>query len=175
MTGRITLRAATARDRSFLVEMLVEAVNWEPGRTLTADDVRSTRELAHYVDGWPGPADLGVVAEADGRPVGAAWLTHLSGADPGYGHVADDVPELSMAVVASWRGRGVGRRLLREIVTRAASAGRPAVSLSVERANRAIELYRSEGWVTIERGPNADTMLRPLHDQEHPADDGDRR
>ncbi len=164
MRSDLELRSATADDRPFLLDMLLEAANWEPGRAITADDVRRTPHLFHYVDRWPGASDLGVVAEAGGISIGGAWLTHLTSADPGYGYVADDIPELSIGVIAEWRGRGVGRRLLRAVAARAAAAGLHTISLSVERANDiAVELYRSEGWVTAAAVGDADADTMLLH------------
>lgn len=73
--------------------------------------------------------------------------------------MSDDVPELSMAVDKAWRGLGVGRLLLRRTADRARKAGIARICLSVERANRAHELYSSEGFRVVERGADADTMV----------------
>lgn len=90
-----------------------------------------------------------MIAEANGQPVGAAWLRSLTADDPGYGFVAADVPELSIGVVASWRGQGIGRALLRALADRARSAGVSQISLSVERNNRARRLYLAEGYRVV--------------------------
>ena len=76
--------------------------------------------------------------------------------------MADDVPELSIGVVDGWRGRGVGRALLRAVVRSAVEQGAQRISLSVERANRARELYLDEGFVVVEEGRDADTMVLDL-------------
>ena len=44
-----------------------------------------------------------------GGPIGAAWLRLLKGDERGYGHVDDETPELGMAVLPAYRGRGVRR------------------------------------------------------------------
>jgi GNAT superfamily N-acetyltransferase len=62
-----------------------------------------------------------------------------------------------------WRSRGVGRALLRAVVAQAREAGFARISLSCERANFAMNLYRAEGFVTVESGVNADTMVRTLN------------
>jgi GNAT superfamily N-acetyltransferase len=160
--GEHRLRSATAADADFLLDMLVEAVNWHPERQLSRSTVAADPALARYVDGWPRSNDLGVVAEADGGPIGAAWLRLFTTEEPGYGYVADDVPELSMAVAPAWRGRGVGRALLKEAADQARSAGHRAISLSVERANLARHLYTSEGYQVVERFPASDTMMKEL-------------
>ncbi|MET8526886.1 GNAT family N-acetyltransferase [Micromonospora sp. NPDC005172] len=96
------------------------------------------------------------------RPVGASWCRHLTAADPGYGYVSDDIPELTLGVVEHWRNRGVGRALLRAVLSVAHDRGLRAVSLSVERANVAAKLYASEGFHTVESFDDADTMVTQL-------------
>ena len=125
--------------------MLVEAANWSADwKKKSRRRVLSAPATAHYIAGWPRDTDLGVMAEADGEPVGAAWLRFLPAADPGYGFVAPDVPELTIGVARDWRGRGVGRALLRDLAGQARSAGIRRISLSVERKNFAQQLYLSE-------------------------------
>jgi GNAT superfamily N-acetyltransferase len=157
-----SIRPAAADDAPFLTDMLVEAVNWRPGRTFSRQRVMSDPAVAHYVTGWPRDGDDGVIAEAAGAPIGAAWLRLLPADDPGYGFVAVDVPELSIAVVAGWRGRGVGRALLRAAVARARTLGTTRISLSVERDNPAQALYQAEGFQTVRADHNAATMVLSL-------------
>ena len=107
-----------------------------------------------------GAGDLGVVADhLPGPAIGAAWLRYLSADDPGYGFVADDVPELGIGVHPEYRGRGVGRRLLRALLAAAQQRGIARVSLSVERANPARGLYLAEGFRVVGGDHDADTML----------------
>lgn len=159
---QITLRPATAADAGFLTDMLVEAANWSPETARPRDAVLATPEVTHYIDGWPRPGDLGVVAESGGSPVGAAWVRYLSESDPGYGFVAEDIPELSIGVVAEWRGRGVGQALLREVARAAAASGVAAISLSVETANPAVRLYEREGYERVAEDAGAFTMVKRL-------------
>src|SRR5215469_8509706 len=79
-----TVRWATVGDGSFMADMLVEAVNWSPERKKQSrNDVLSTSALAHYIVGWPRHTDVGVIAEANGERIGAAWLRILPVTDPG--------------------------------------------------------------------------------------------
>ncbi|MEU1682330.1 GNAT family N-acetyltransferase [Micromonospora zamorensis] len=157
------VRAATSADRAFLVDMLAAAVNWLPERNWPREQILADPALAHYVTGWMRPDDFGMVAtDPAGRPVGAAWFRHLTAADPGYGYVSDDVPELTIGVVESWRGQGVGRALLRAVLNAARDRGVRTVSLSVERANVARRLYVAEGFRTVESFENADTMVAEI-------------
>ncbi len=76
----------------------------------------------------------GGVAE-DGPPVGAAWLRLLPEHDRGYGFVDAETPELSIGVVPTHRGRGIGSLLLEALVGSAREQRHEALSLSVEPDN----------------------------------------
>jgi GNAT superfamily N-acetyltransferase len=160
----VNLREATRDDAEFLAGMLVAAVNWSPEwKKKSRRRVLQAPDTAHYIAGWPRKGDLGVVAEADGERVGAAWLRFFTADDPGYGFVAADVPELTIGVVAAWRGRGVGRALLRAVESAAVDAGIERIGLSVERKNFAQRLYLAEGYEVVAEGsPESDTMVKVL-------------
>lgn len=96
-----------------------------------------------------------MVAEA-GSPFAATWLRLFPEDAPGYGFVSPDIPELTIGVLPGWRGLGVGTRLLTELF----EGPYDQISLSVERANPARDLYVKLGFTTVESGPDADTMLR---------------
>lgn len=147
-----------------MADMLVEAVNWSSEwKKRSRNWVLSTPSAVHYIADWPRDTDLGVVAEAHGSRIGAAWLRFFSADDPGYGFVASDVPELTIGVAAHFRGRGVGRALLHAIAADARSAGIGQISLSVERKNFARGLYLSEGYVVVDSSDaQSDTMVKDL-------------
>jgi ribosomal protein S18 acetylase RimI-like enzyme len=70
----------------------------------------------------------------------------------------------SIGVLAGSRGRGLGRRLLREVITLAHTEGLRALGLSVEPENCAGRLYRNLGFVQVGTNGGAATMLLPLGD-----------
>jgi ribosomal protein S18 acetylase RimI-like enzyme len=160
----VSLRDAGPEDAEFLTAMLLEAANWNPGRCpLSIYELRADPALIHYVAGWPRPGDEGIVAVAEhGRSVGAAWLRQFAADDPGYGFVDEHTPELSIGVSPQYRGRGIGRALCTAVLDRARDMGLERVSLSVEKANRAITLYRGLGFVEYADHGDAVTMLRRL-------------
>jgi ribosomal protein S18 acetylase RimI-like enzyme len=161
--GAMDLRTATAKDRSFLEQMLVVAVHWRPGAVLPpVEEVLADAALARYVEGWPRGGEPGVVAEEDGEPVGAAWCRSFTADGPGYGFVGEDVPEVSVGVVEAARGRGVGRALMTAVIDAARQQGFDRLSLSVEDDNRAKRLYEELGFVTVGRSDGASTMVRVL-------------
>lgn len=142
----VSVRAATAADRTLLARATLDNVNWS-GPRFTMSEVESTSELRHYYDGWSDAEDFGLVAEnGEGVAVGVVWLRCFTADDPGYGFVAETVHELSIWVSAEHRGRGVGGMLLHRVVEAARSRGASAISLSVEDGNSAARLYERHGF-----------------------------
>ena len=153
------VRPAAPGDLPFLISMLYEAACWRPGARPPADVVLTNPDIARYLRDWGRAGDLGVIAEENSTPVGAAWIRRYDDADRGYGFVAADVPELTIGVAPAARGRGVGTRLLAEIAAEATSR---AISLSVESDNPAVRLYERAGYVPVAKDEGAWTMLLEL-------------
>jgi GNAT superfamily N-acetyltransferase len=140
--------------------MLGEAAVWRPDKpTPTADEVMADPRYAGYLAGWPRQGDHGLVAE-HGGPVGAAWYRTYTERSHGYGFVAEDVPELSIAVIASRRHQGIGRRLLIGLIEASDVQGHRALSLSVNDDNPARRLYESVGFRPVEHHGISWTMVR---------------
>jgi ribosomal protein S18 acetylase RimI-like enzyme len=148
------LRPATRRDEPFLTRMLRHAMNWREG---TSNPV----EL-HYVEGFGRAGDVGVIAEVAGEAAGAAWCRLLTGSDRGYGYVADDVPELAIAVEPEYRRRGLATALIEALKAEIAEAGFRAVSLSVEPDNPALRIYERTGFVRCGTEGGSWTMIADL-------------
>ena len=158
--SEIRCRPAGAEDFTFLATMLGEAAVWRPDKpTPTGPEVLADPRYAMYLAGWPREGDHGLVAEQDG-PLGAAWYRTYTDASHGHGFVSEDVPELSIAVVATRRREGIGRRLLVALIEASVSLGSPALSLSVNVGNPARHLYESVGFEPVERRERSWTMVR---------------
>ncbi|GAA1670731.1 GNAT family N-acetyltransferase [Microbacterium lacus] len=157
------VRPAVQADGAFLADMVVEAANWRPGAARPRHEVLSAPEHSRYVSGWKRPSDAGFVAvDASGEPIGAAWYRLLPRSDPGFGYVGTGVPELIIGVRPIWRAHGVGRTLLQALAQQARADGCARLSLSVERGNFAVSLYRSEGFAVTQSGIGRDTMVKRL-------------
>lgn len=91
--------------------------------------------------------------------MGAAWYRTYTEANHGY-FVAEDVPELSIAVIASRRHERIGRHLIVDLIDASLAHGYSAISLSVREDNPARRLYESAGFVLIEKPGTSWTMVR---------------
>ena len=87
--------------------MLYEAVNWHDDgaeERPALDAVLAVPENARYVADWGRTGDVALYAlDRRDEPVGAAWYRRFTAAAPGYGYVADDVPELAIGVYPEFR------------------------------------------------------------------------
>ena len=92
-------RPVDRQDTRFLRDMLRHAYHWR-----IAED--PDRPLYRYVQNWGRPGDAGVIAFAGPNAYGAAWYRLFPASAPGFGFVDEQIPEVSMAVVPSRRGRG---------------------------------------------------------------------
>ena len=157
----VRCRPAGAEDLTFLAAMLGEAAVWRTDKqTPTGDEVLADPRYAMYLAGWPRHGDYGLIAERGG-PVGAAWYRTYTEVSHGHGFIAEEVPELSIAVIASRRHEGIGRQLLVELINASVDQGYPALSLSVREQNPARGLYESVGFVTVAKDGSSWTMVRP--------------
>ena len=102
-----------------------------------------------------------MVAE-DGPPVGAAWLRLMAEHDHGYGFVDVATPELSIGVLPTHRGRGVGSSLLDALVVSAREQRHEALSSSVDPDNPARRLYERCGFQVVGAVDGSLTMLLVL-------------
>ena len=134
--------------------MFVAAADWNPATVRGMGHWRADPMMEKYV-GAGRDSDFGVIADGDDGPVGAVWMRYFTAANPGYGFVDEQTPELSIGVHESFRGQGVGRALMRAAI----EAAPDRLSLSVEDGNRAIHLYESFGFVPVGRERNSTTML----------------
>ena len=111
-------------------------------------EVKQNPDLAKYVQAWGQYGDVGVIAEQKKTALGAAWLRLWSTDNRGYGYVADDIPELAIAVIPTMRGKGIGSALLEKLLSLAVTQF-PAISLSIRANNPALRLYERHGFLPV--------------------------
>jgi ribosomal protein S18 acetylase RimI-like enzyme len=152
----VNIRPAGPEDVEFLKKMLYEAAAWNPDwpreRMIAA---LADPMLERYHRDWGREGDVGVIAEIDGEPVGAAWYRQFTAEEPGYGFVDEETPEIGIAVVPLHRRKGIGETLLRALMSEARQRGVKALSLSVAVHNRSRRMYERVGFQKVrEEGEN---------------------
>ncbi|WP_414171453.1 GNAT family N-acetyltransferase [Clavibacter tessellarius] len=155
------IRPARADDLPFLEDMLLASMDWRDDRAMTRERMLATPEpralrgrLAARGRRRRGRgASPAVPSARHGRASSPTTTAATASSRP-------TCPSLGMALVPSARGRGLGRRMLGELVAAVRASGAPAVSLSVEDGNdRARALYASLGFVPAGREGGSDVLL----------------
>lgn len=157
----VSFRKATATDGAFLREMLFESLYVPAGHEPFSRAILEHSDVAKYVEGWGREGDFGLLAEHHATSVGAAWVRLLQGEARGYGYVDDETPELSVALLPEYRGKGVGAALMERLLEEAALRYE-AVSLSVSKGNPARKLYERLGFEQVGEDDASAVMLKPL-------------
>jgi ribosomal protein S18 acetylase RimI-like enzyme len=132
------------KDEPIVWEMLVYAAQQR-----SIEDVQNQDYLARYAANWGRRGDMGVVAKTDARSIGAAWLRLWLNDDKGFGYIDDAIPELAIAVLPEYRGKGIGTQLLMKVLA-SAQSNYPAISLSVRANNPVVNLYQRIGFTKVD-------------------------
>ena len=146
----ITIREIRTEEIPVLDDFLYEAIFLPEGVAAPPRDIIQQEELQVYVrDFGRRPDDHCLVAEVDGKVVGAVWVRMMDD----YGHIDNNTPSLAISLYKDYRNRGIGTRLLLRMLDLLREKGYLQVSLSVQKANYAIRMYRKAGFeVVADRG-----------------------
>ena len=96
-----------------LDEFLYEAIFIPDGFSAPPKSIIENEDLQMYVRDFGNQRDdRCLVAECDGKIVGAVWTRVMND----YGHIADGIPSLAMSLYKEYRNKGIGTELLKRIL-----------------------------------------------------------
>lgn len=152
---RYTIRDMRPAESPLLEDFLYEAIFLPEGTAPPPKSILNEEALRVYIREFGSqPGDVCLMAEAGGQAVGAVWARIMDD----YGHVDDETPSLAISLYPAYRGRGIGTNLLEHMLTRLRQGGYKQVSLSVQKANPAANLYRRMGF-EIFRGTEEEWIM----------------
>ena len=153
------LRKIEKNEIKLLREFLYEAIFIPEGVASPPRDIIDQPDLRLYYEGFgSGKADNAIVAEDDGKVVGAVWTRIMND----YGHVDDDTPSFAISLYKEYRGQGVGTELMKEMLELLKSQGYEKASLAVQKANYAVRMYRKVGFEVIDENDEEFIMVCKL-------------
>ena len=139
----IQFRQIRTDEIPLLDEFLYEAIFIPDGFSAPPKSIIENEDLQMYVRDFGNQRDdRCLVAECDGKIVGAVWTRVMND----YGHIADGIPSLAMSLYKEYRNKGIGTELLKRILQLLRKEGYKQVSLSVQKANYAVRMYRKVGF-----------------------------
>ena len=152
----ITIREIQKQEYPLLNNFLYEAIFVPEGIEPPPKTIITSPELQVYVERFgESKDDLGLVAEANGKIVGAVWVRIMND----YGHIDNETPSLAISLYKEYRGYGIGTAMMKEILTLLKSHGYSRVSLSVQKANYAAKMYLKIGFEIVKESEEEYIMI----------------
>ena len=146
----ILIRPILPEEVQALDDFLYEAIFVPQGIDPPPRSIIENDDLQVYVrDFGDSPHDHCLVAESEGKIVGAVWARMMDD----YGHIDNQTPSLAISLFKEYRGQGIGIQLLRQMMDLLSQKGYGQVSLSVQKENYALRMYQKAGFdVVADRG-----------------------
>ncbi len=136
------IRKLKQSEAKVLDIFLYEAIFTPKGVEPVPKEIIKEPELQIYVSDFGKDTDLCYVAEIDEKIVGAVWTRIIND----YGHIDDETPSLAISVLKEYRGLGIGTKLMKKILKALKEQGYKQVSLSVQKENYAVDMYKKIGF-----------------------------
>lgn len=153
------IREIKPSEYSLLEDFLYEAIFIPDGIEPPPKSIVQEPELQIYVSHFGEKKDdRALVAEVDGKVVGAVWTRMMSD----YGHIDDETPSLAISLYKAYRGLGIGTALLQAMLSFLKESGYTRTSLSVQKANHAVKLYQKVGYKVVEENDEEYIMVKYL-------------
>ena len=153
------IREMRNEEYCLLDNFLYEAIFIPDGIEAPPKSIIDCPELQEYIiDFGKRKQDKALVAEIQGNVVGAIWVRIMND----YGHIDDDTPSLAMSIIKNYRGLGIGTSLLKQLLSVERLAGHSKISLSVQKSNYAVKIYKKAGFTVIDENSEEYIMLKSL-------------
>ena len=146
-------------ETELLKDFLYEAIFIPEGMEPPDRSIVEQPELSLYYERFGnGPADNCLVAEVDGKVVGAVWTRIMND----YGHVDDDTPSFAISLYKEYRSQGIGTAMMKKMLELLKSQGWKKASLAVQKANYAVRMYEAVGFRTVNENDEEYIMVCEL-------------
>lgn len=152
------IREIRQEEYAILDEFLYEAIFIPKGVEAPPRSIIKQPELQVYISDFGKKDDCCLVAEVDGKIIGAAWTRIMND----YGHVDDTIPSCAISLYKDFRGQGIGTSLMEAMLALLKKRGYKKASLSVQKANYAYRLYLKLGFTVVDENEEEYIMICDL-------------
>lgn len=143
-------------EYSLLDEFLYEAIFIPEGVEPPEKSIINLPELQVYVANFGKEKDdICFLADIKGEVVGAVWVRVMND----YGHVEDGVPSFAISLYKEYRGCGIGTALMKRMLSELKQRGNEKTSLSVQKANYAVQMYLNVGFEIVDENEEEYIMI----------------
>ena len=140
------IREIRQSEYAILSDFLYEAIFIPEGADKPLRSVIKQPELQVYIADFGKAYDWCLVAEIEERIVGAVWARIMKD----YGHIDDETPSIAISLYKEYRNLGIGTALMRAMLELLKDKGYKQASLSVQKANYAVHMYKKAGFEVVD-------------------------
>lgn len=156
------IRPIKTDEIPLLSDFLYEAIFQRDEANPISRSVIEQPEIKVFIDGYGKKDDNCLVAIVDNKIIGAVWTRILSGAVKGFGNIDESTPEFAISLYKQYRGKGIGTRLMLDMLALLKEKGYAQTSLAVQKDNYAVKMYQSVGFTTIDENEEEYIMVCKL-------------
>lgn len=151
-----SIRQIRENEYGVLEDFLYEAIFIPNGVLPPPREIINKPELQIYIaDFGKRSGDMGLVAEADNKIVGAVWVRIMND----YGHIDDETPSFAVSLYKEYRNNGIGTALMKEMLNELAKTGYKQASLAVQKENYAVKMYMNIGFKIFDENEEEYIMI----------------
>lgn len=141
------IREMTTEEYPLLEDFLYEAIFIPEGAEKPPRDIIFSEDLQVYIrDFGMEKDDKCLVADCGGKVVGACWVRIMND----YGHIDDETPSFAISLFEEYRSHGTGTKLMRRMLERLKANGYKRASLTVQKENYAVKMYKKVGFEIVD-------------------------
>lgn len=149
------IREIRKSEYPILSNFLYEAIFIPEGMNRPPKSIINRPELKVYTADFGKPDDYCLVAETKEKVVGAVWARIMDD----YGHIDDTTPSLSISLYKEYRHSGIGTALMEAMLRLLRENGYRQVSLSVQKENYAVGMYKKAGFQVVRENQDEYIMV----------------
>lgn len=152
------IREMKENEYSILSDFLYEAIFIPEGVEKPQKSIIEQPELQIYIADFGKADDWCLVAETKEKIVGAVWVRIMND----YGHVDDETPSFAISLYEGYRHLGIGTALMKAMLRLLKDKGYKQTSLSVQKENYAVAMYRKIGFEIVDENEEEYIMIYQL-------------
>ncbi len=149
------IREIKESEYSVLPDFLYEAIFIPGGTEKPSKSIIKHPELQVYLADFGKEDDWCLVAEIKEKIVGAVWVRIMND----YGHIDDETLSLAISLYEEYRHFGLGTALMKKMLQFLKDKGYKQTSLSVQKANYAVNMYRKLGFEVVKENEEEYIMV----------------
>ena len=152
------IREIKESEYQILPNFLYEAIFIPEGTEKPSKSIIEQPELQVYVADFGKEDDWCLAAEMKEKIMGAVWVRIMND----YGHIDDKTPSLAISLYEEYRNLGLGTALMKEMLQFLKNKGYKQISLSVQKENFAVGMYRKLGFKVVSENDEEYIMVCQL-------------